>query len=339
MTVSRASFWIRRRGVGVTSGPNRRRSVAQAIAVIAIHGSASSRGLDVDEVVPDEEAVPAARLGRLGEPREPPRVRELPEGGDEDRAPGRHAATVPVLSRRSGTPGAGRARRSRPGCCAGPPRTSRRRRRRRRARSGSCSTATGAWKAVRIFVGSGTSGSIAGAMPQGALSAIGNIFRRATLSSCSARARRRPLTSTGIESGPPTVAIGTIGTPALIAIRTKPLRPARIASSRRVQVRSESISPPGHSATSWPAASAAEIESGAAGSDAHAAEVVADHRRRHRARRARCRAARARCRSAATTGSRRSTRPRRTEPPSGCRSAAPAARAASPSPSISIRNQ
>ena len=43
VTVSRASFAIRRRGVGVTSAPMRTRSVAQAIAVIAIHGSASSR--------------------------------------------------------------------------------------------------------------------------------------------------------------------------------------------------------------------------------------------------------------------------------------------------------
>jgi hypothetical protein len=119
---------------------------------------------------------------------------------------------------------------------------------------------------VRIFVGSGSSGSMAGPMPHGALIAIGNILRRATLSSWRARARRRPLSSTGIESGPPTVAIGTIGTPALIAIRTKPLRPARTASSRRDQVRSESISPPGHSATSWPAARAEAIESGAAGS-------------------------------------------------------------------------
>ena len=43
VTVSRASFGIRRRGVGVTSAPIRTRSVAQAIAAIAIHGSASSR--------------------------------------------------------------------------------------------------------------------------------------------------------------------------------------------------------------------------------------------------------------------------------------------------------
>ena len=41
MTVSRASFWTRRRGVGVTSAPMRTRSVADAIAAIATHGSAT----------------------------------------------------------------------------------------------------------------------------------------------------------------------------------------------------------------------------------------------------------------------------------------------------------
>ena len=40
VTVSRASLWTCRRGVGVTSGPIRTRSVALAIAAIAIHGSA-----------------------------------------------------------------------------------------------------------------------------------------------------------------------------------------------------------------------------------------------------------------------------------------------------------
>ena len=56
-------------------------------------------GVLVDEVVPDEEAVPAPRLGGLGEPREPARVGELPEGGNEDRAPGSHAATVRLSAR------------------------------------------------------------------------------------------------------------------------------------------------------------------------------------------------------------------------------------------------
>ena len=134
------------------------------------------------------------------------------------------------------------------------------------ARSGSLSTPIGAWKAVRIFVGSGISGSAAGAMPQGALMAIGNIFSRAIRSSCIALASRRPRASTGIESGPPMVAIGTIGTPVEMAIRTNPLRPASTALSRSVHGRSESTSPPGHSATSRPAASAVEIESDAAGS-------------------------------------------------------------------------
>ena len=71
--------------------------------------------------------------------------------------------------------------------------------------------------------------------------------------------------STGIASAPPTVAIGTIGTPARIAIFTKPVRPARVASSRSFHGRSESTSPPGHSATSRPSASAVAMESGAAG--------------------------------------------------------------------------
>jgi hypothetical protein len=115
------------------------------------------------------------------------------------------------------------------------------------------------------LVGNGISGSIAGDSPQGAISEIGMILMRAILSSWSTFASRRPLVSTGIESGPPTVAIGTIGTPVLIASRMKPLRPARTASSRFIHGRSESRSPPGHSATSWPSASAVDIESGAAG--------------------------------------------------------------------------
>jgi hypothetical protein len=41
VTVSRASLWIRRRGVGVTSAPIRTRDVAAAIAAIATHGSAT----------------------------------------------------------------------------------------------------------------------------------------------------------------------------------------------------------------------------------------------------------------------------------------------------------
>jgi hypothetical protein len=118
---------------------------------------------------------------------------------------------------------------------------------------------------VRILVGSGISGSIAGDSPHGAFSAIGMILMRAILSSWSTLARRRPLVSTGIESGPPTVAIGTIGTPVRMARRMKPLRPARIASSRLTHGRRESTSPPGQRATSWPAASADVIESAAAG--------------------------------------------------------------------------
>ncbi len=133
-------------------------------------------------------------------------------------------------------------------------------------RAGSVSSSTAGWKAVRILVGSGSSGSSAGETPHGAWSAIGNIFSRATLSSWSTLARRRPLASTGIESGPPIVAIGTIGTALRIASLMNPLRPARTASSRLVHGRSESRSPPGQRITSWPSASAAEMLSGAAGS-------------------------------------------------------------------------
>ena len=43
MTVSRASFWGRRRATGVTSVPSRIRSVAAATAASAIQGSATGR--------------------------------------------------------------------------------------------------------------------------------------------------------------------------------------------------------------------------------------------------------------------------------------------------------
>lgn len=68
-----------------------------------------------------------------------------------------------------------------------------------------------------------------------------------------------------MASAPPTVAMGTMGTPARIAILTNPVRPARLARSRSVHGRSESTSPPGHSATSRPSANAVAIASGAAG--------------------------------------------------------------------------
>ena len=90
-----------------------------------------------------------------------------------------------------------------------------------------------------------------------------------------------PRISTGIASAPPTVAIGTIGTPARIAIFTNPLRPARLARSRSLHGRSESTSPPGHSATSRPSASAVEMASGRGGQDPHRPEVPADQRDRH----------------------------------------------------------
>src|SRR3954470_191277 len=214
----------------------------------------------VDHVIPDEEAVPPGRL-RLGrELCEHARLGQLPERGDEDRSLGRHSQPRTGKVRR-------RARVSMPSwidCWTSS--YLRSTYSSSFAFAGSRESLTGGWKAVRILVGSGSSGSIAGEIPHGAWIEIGNIFSRATLSSCSALASRRPRASTGIESGPPTVAIGTIGTPARIAIRMKPLRPASTAWSRSVHGRSESISPPGHSATSCPASSAEAIESGAAGS-------------------------------------------------------------------------
>ena len=113
-------------------------------------------------------------------------------------------------------------------------------------------------------------------MPHGAWMAIGNIFRRATLSSLSTFASRRPVASTGIESGPPTVEIGTIGTPLRIASLMKPVRPAEdrlVALGPRPQ---RVALAPGHSATSWPAASAAAMLSGRRRQHAHAPEVGAD---------------------------------------------------------------
>ena len=75
----------------------------------------------------------------------------------------------------------------------------------------------------------------------------------------------RPLHGTAHDALMAAPAIGRIGTPVLIASLMKPLRPASTASSRLTHGRSESTSPPGHSATSRPAASAPAIESGAAG--------------------------------------------------------------------------
>ncbi len=71
---------------------------------------------------------------------------------------------------------------------------------------------------------------------------------------------------TGIESGPPTVEIGTIGTQLRMASLTNPIRPASTAWSRWDHGRSESRSPPGQSATSRPSARAEAMLSGAAGS-------------------------------------------------------------------------
>ena len=118
---------------------------------------------------------------------------------------------------------------------------------------------------VRILAGRGSCGNAAGAIPQGSEMARGKTLSRNSRSSRKARESRSPRISTGMASAPPTVAIGTIGTPARIAIFTKPFRPARFAWSRSLHGRSESTSPPGHSATSCPSASAAAMASGAAG--------------------------------------------------------------------------
>jgi hypothetical protein len=118
---------------------------------------------------------------------------------------------------------------------------------------------------VLIFAGSGNCGTAAGAIPQGSEMASGNTMSRSNRSSRKARESLSPRISTGMASAPPTVAIGTIGTPARIAIFTNPFRPARFAWSRSVHGRSESTSPPGHSATSRPSASAVAMASGAAG--------------------------------------------------------------------------
>ena len=82
---------------------------------------------------------------------------------------------------------------------------------------------------VLILAGSGSCGSAAGAIPHGNETANGNTLSRSSRSSRKARDSRSPRISTGIASAPPTVAIGTIGTPARIAIFTKPFRPARLA--------------------------------------------------------------------------------------------------------------
>ncbi len=97
---------------------------------------------------------------------------------------------------------------------------------------------------VLILAGSGSCGRAAGAIPHGSEIASGNTLSRSSWSSCNNCDRRSPRISTGMASAPPTVAIGTIGTPARIAIFTKPLRPARLARSRSAHGRSESTSPP-----------------------------------------------------------------------------------------------
>ena len=78
----RATSHGRRRASGVTMAPRRRRSVASATAVSAIHGSAIVEPVEGHDVVPHEEAVPAARLGLRGDRGQRADVGQLAEGRD-----------------------------------------------------------------------------------------------------------------------------------------------------------------------------------------------------------------------------------------------------------------
>ena len=130
------------------------------------------------------------------------------------------------------------------------------------ARSGPTSNTTGSWNAVRILVGSGISGSIAGLRPPRRLQRDREQLQPRDLVELHRLRQPRPgpaPASSGPADGGDRDDRHLVG----IAIRTKPLRPASTALSRSVQGRSESTSPPGHTATSRPAASAVEIESGA----------------------------------------------------------------------------
>ena len=96
VTVSRASWCGRRRGSGVTSAP-----IRDALGGHR-HGGERDPGIGdglhrraVLHVVPDEEAVPAGRLGARGELGHQRRLGQLVEGGDEDSATGAHSARQP----------------------------------------------------------------------------------------------------------------------------------------------------------------------------------------------------------------------------------------------------
>ena len=76
----RASCCGRRRATGVTSGPSLIRDVASAAAVSSIQGSPKLplRRLAVDDVVPEEQPVPARLLGRRRPPSRPSGHRRSP---------------------------------------------------------------------------------------------------------------------------------------------------------------------------------------------------------------------------------------------------------------------
>ena len=86
MAVSLATLCTRRRESGVTSAPIRTRNVAQATAARATHGSATARTGAVGDVIPGEEAIPAPLLGPGSQASRHPRVGQLPEQPDIDRA-------------------------------------------------------------------------------------------------------------------------------------------------------------------------------------------------------------------------------------------------------------
>ena len=98
----RATSHGRRRARGVTIAPRRRRSVASATAVNAIHGSAHREPVERHHVVPDEEAVPAAALGARRHRGERANVGQLAEGRDVQAvAHGQAAAAATGHARRS----------------------------------------------------------------------------------------------------------------------------------------------------------------------------------------------------------------------------------------------
>ena len=77
------------------------------------------------------------------------------------------------------------------------------------------SASIGSCTSIAIFVGSGSRGTMSlTARPHGGANRIGTLFRRASLSTISSLASHWPRSRKSAASWPPTLAIGTIGTPA-----------------------------------------------------------------------------------------------------------------------------